>query len=114
MVMDTVLHDTVTGMRDAGSDSARSPRYAGQRDDAGMRRDVLLTLMFDSLVPATVDARVQDGVVTLTGTVSCHGARDVAMFLVGCMPGVLGIRNEIRVIPTLSSTTWERCSGRST
>jgi hypothetical protein len=33
----------------------------------------------------------------LTGTVSSHGARDVAMFLVGCVPGVLGIRNEITV-----------------
>ena len=28
----------------------------------------------------------------------CHGARDVAMFLVGCVPGVLGIRDEITVI----------------
>ena len=98
MVMDTVLHDTVTGMRDAGSDPARSPLYGGRREDAEMLSDVQLTLISESLVPATVDARVQDGVVTLTGTVSCHGARDVAMFLVGCVPGVLGIRNEIMVI----------------
>lgn len=97
--MDTVLRDdAVTMMPGASTGQARLPRYAGQRDDAGMRRDVLLTLMLDGLIPATVDARVQDGVVTLTGTVSCHGARDVAMFLVGCVPGVLGIRNEIMVI----------------
>jgi osmotically-inducible protein OsmY len=72
---------------------------AGQRTDAGMRRDVRLALTLDSLIPLTVDARVQDRVVTLTGTVSSHGARDVAMFLVGCVPGVLGIRNEITVTP---------------
>ena len=72
---------------------------ASQRTDAGIRREVRLALTLDDLIPLTVDARVRDGVVTLTGAVSSHAARDVAMFLVGRVPGVLGIRNEIMVIP---------------
>jgi hypothetical protein len=57
--MDTVLRDdAVTVMPGASTGQARPPRYASQRDDAGMRRDVLLTLRLDGLIPATVDARV--------------------------------------------------------
>src|ERR1700754_1196733 len=40
-----------------------------RRDDADIRGDVLQALMLDSMVPKTVDAEVNDGYVTLTGTV---------------------------------------------
>src|SRR5579862_1380190 len=40
---------------------------SAQRDDAELRGDVLQALMLDSLVPSTIDAKVKDGVVTLTG-----------------------------------------------
>src|SRR6266540_5604348 len=39
-----------------------------RRADAELRGDVLRALMLDSLVPNTVDAKVEDGFVTLTGT----------------------------------------------
>jgi len=38
-----------------------------RREDADLRGDVLQALMLDSLVPTTVDAKVDDGFVTLTG-----------------------------------------------
>src|SRR5262249_33740980 len=38
-----------------------------RRADADLRGDVLQALMLNSLVPATIDAKVDDGIVTLTG-----------------------------------------------
>jgi len=40
---------------------------AQRRDDADLRGAVLQALMLDSLVPSTIDARVDEGWVTLTG-----------------------------------------------
>jgi osmotically-inducible protein OsmY len=40
-----------------------------RREDAELRGDVLQALMLDSLVPKTVDAKVDDGFVTLSGSV---------------------------------------------
>ena len=56
--------------------------------------------MLDSLVPMTVDAKVRDGFVTLTGTAPWQYQRDEAEFLTASVPGVLGIDNDI----TLTST----------
>ena len=70
------------------------------RDDADLRGDVLQALMLDSLVPMTVDAKVRDGFVTLTGTAQWQYQRDEAEFLTASVPGVLGIENDI----TLTST----------
>jgi osmotically-inducible protein OsmY len=95
-----VLQDeTVTGMPGIGAGQIQPLLDADQRDDAEVRSDVLRALMLDSLVPLTVEARVEDGIVTLTGTVSWHGERDDARFLVACVPGVLGILDEITLIP---------------
>ena len=71
-----------------------------ERDDAELRGDVLHALMLDSLVPMTVDAKVRDGFVTLTGTVQWPYQRDEAEFLTASAPGVSGIQNDI----TLTST----------
>ena len=71
-----------------------------RRDDADLRGDVLQALMLDSLVPMTVDAKVRDGVVTLTGTAQWQYQRDEAEFLTASVPGVSGIDNDI----TLTST----------
>jgi osmotically-inducible protein OsmY len=38
-----------------------------KRDDAELRGAVLQALLLDSLVPSTIDAKVQGGIVTLTG-----------------------------------------------
>ena len=70
------------------------------RDDAELRGDVLQSLMLDSLVPMTVDAKVRDGFVTLTGTAQWQYQRDEAEFLTASVPGVSGIKNDI----TLTST----------
>jgi BON domain len=69
------------------------------RDDSDVRSDVLRALMLDSLVPLSVDAQVQDGIVTLTGTVSWHHERKDAIYLAGCVPGVLGVTDNLVLIP---------------
>jgi osmotically-inducible protein OsmY len=66
-----------------------------RRDDADLRGDVLQALMLDSLVPMTVDAKVRDGVVALTGTAQWQYQRDEAEFLTASVPGVSGIENDI-------------------
>jgi hypothetical protein len=66
-----------------------------QRDDADVRNDVVRALVLDSTVPVTVDAHVQDGTVTLTGTVTWDGEREDAKVVVACVPGVLGILDSV-------------------
>jgi len=56
--------------------------------------------MLDRLVPMTVDAKVRDGLVTLTGTAQWQYQRDEAEFLTASVPGVSAIENDI----TLTST----------
>jgi osmotically-inducible protein OsmY len=73
---------------------------SSRRYDADLRGDVLQALMLDSLVPMTVDAKVRDGVVTLTGTAQWQYQRDEAEFLTASVHGVSGIDNDI----TLTST----------
>jgi len=68
---------------------------SSERDDTELRGDVLAALMLDCLIPMTVDARVRDGLVTLTGTADWHYQRDEAEFLTASVPGVLGIQNHI-------------------
>jgi hypothetical protein len=58
-----------------------------RRDDAAVRRDVLRALLLDSLVPLTIDARVNNGVVTLTGTAGSDSERKDAIYLACCVPG---------------------------
>jgi osmotically-inducible protein OsmY len=49
-----------------------------KREDADLRGDVLQALMLDGLVPSTVEAKVDDGFVTLTGTAEWQYQRDEA------------------------------------
>jgi osmotically-inducible protein OsmY len=68
---------------------------ATKRDDAELRGDILQALMLDTLVPKTVDARVDDGFVTLTGTADWQYQRDEAEFLAVNIFGVLDVVDEI-------------------
>lgn len=68
---------------------------ASRRDDADLRGDVLQALMLDSLIPTAVDAKVEDGWVTLTGTADWQYQRDEAEFITANVPGVVGIDDEI-------------------
>ncbi len=67
----------------------------GRRGDAELRGDVLQALMLDSLVPATIDAKVADGFVTLTGTADWQYQRDEADRVVSNIVGALDIFDEI-------------------
>jgi osmotically-inducible protein OsmY len=66
-----------------------------KRADAEVRGDVLQALMLDSLVPKTVDAKVDDGFVTLTGTANWQYERDEAEFVASNIIGTLGVFDEI-------------------
>ena len=72
-----------------------------RRGDAVLRGDVLQALMLDSLIPASVDAKVEGGFVTLIGTVSWQYQRDEAEFIAGNVPGVCGVSNGTVLIPVL-------------
>src|SRR6478672_10648843 len=68
-----------------------------KRGDAEMRGDVLQALMLDSLVPKTVDAKVEDGFVTLTGTAAWQYQRDEADFVASNIVGALDVYDEIEL-----------------
>jgi osmotically-inducible protein OsmY len=77
---------------------------ANRRDDAEVRGSVLQMLMLDSLVPSTIDAHVNDGVVTLNGTAEWQYQRDVAEEDVVNIYGVIDVVDEITLIgPTPSA-----------
>jgi osmotically-inducible protein OsmY len=66
-----------------------------KRADADLRGDVLQALMLDSLIPKTVDAKVEDGFVTLTGTANWQYQRDEAEFVASNIVGALDVFDEI-------------------
>jgi osmotically-inducible protein OsmY len=68
-----------------------------KRLDADLRGAVLQALMLDGAIPPTVDARVTDGVVTLTGTAQWQHEREEAELVAGNVVGVLALVNEIRL-----------------
>jgi osmotically-inducible protein OsmY len=68
-----------------------------RRADADLRGDVLQALMLDSLVPKTVDAKVTDGFVTLTGTVNWQYQRDEAEYVASNIVGALDVYDEIDI-----------------
>jgi osmotically-inducible protein OsmY len=68
-----------------------------RRADAELRGDVLQALMLDSLVPKTVDAKVDDGFVTLTGTANWQYERDEAEFVASNIVGALDVFDEIQL-----------------
>jgi len=68
-----------------------------RRADAELRGDVLQALMLDSLVPATVDAKVDDGFVTLTGSADYQYQRDEAEFVASNIVGALDVFDEIEL-----------------
>jgi osmotically-inducible protein OsmY len=75
-----------------------------KRADADLRGDVLQALMLDGLVPKTVDAKVQDGFVTLTGTANWQYERDEAEFVASNIVGTLDVYDEIELMyPTPSA-----------
>jgi osmotically-inducible protein OsmY len=76
------------------------PLIGDRREDAVVRGEVLQALTLNSTVPSTVDARVTDGVVTLSGTVNWNFEREEAETTSSNVRGVRGIRSEIVLVPT--------------
>jgi osmotically-inducible protein OsmY len=75
-----------------------------KRADADLRGDVLQALMLDSIVPKTVDAKVDDGFVTLTGNADWQYQRDEAEFVASNIVGALDVFDEIELnYPTLNA-----------
>jgi osmotically-inducible protein OsmY len=70
------------------------------RGDADLRGSVLRALHLNSLLPGTIDARVDDGWVTLTGTAAWQYQRDEADFVAGNIVGVLGVDDQIELVNT--------------
>ena len=68
-----------------------------KRDDADLRGDVLRALMLDSLVPGTVDAKVEDGFVTLGGKADWQYQRDEAEFVASNIVGAIDVFDEIEL-----------------
>ena len=72
---------------------------AAQRSDAELRGMALQTIAWDTEAPAElIDVKVQDGWVTLRGTVSWQFQSDAAYEDVANLFGVIGITNDIRVV----------------
>ena len=72
---------------------------AAQRSDAELRGMALQTIAWDADAPAElIDVKVEDGWVTLRGTVSWQFESDAAYEDVANLFGVIGITNDIRVV----------------
>ena len=72
---------------------------AAQRSDAELRGMALQAIAWDTDAPAElIDVKVEDGWVTLRGTVSWQFESDAAYEDVANLFGVIGITNEIRVV----------------
>jgi osmotically-inducible protein OsmY len=74
-------------------------RPLSNREDADLRGDVLQALARDGLAPATVDARVRDGVVRLTGTADWQDQRDAAESVAASVVGAIEVVSEIALTP---------------
>ena len=75
------------------------PLNQAARKDADVRGDVLQALALDSLVPATIDAKVDHGMVTLTGTADWQYQRSEAELVASNVVGALQVNDEITLNP---------------
>ena len=69
-----------------------------RRANAELRGDILHALTLNTLVPATIDAEVADGFVTLTGTADWQFQRDEAEFVASNVPGVISVTDDVRLV----------------
>lgn len=75
----------------------------GPGEDAEVRTAVLHALMLNATIPATIQADAVNGIVRLTGTATWQYEREEAEYVCGAVPGVLGIADEITLIPVPAS-----------
>ena len=65
------------------------------RQHADLRGAVLQAMALDGLIPKTVDAKADRGLVRLTGTAAWQYQREEAEFVAGNVPGVADVDNQI-------------------
>jgi osmotically-inducible protein OsmY len=87
----------VHGVRSVTNELRVRPLAEHRRDDADLRVSVLRALHYDSLIPRTVDARVDNGWVTLTGTAEWQYQREEADYVAGNVLGVRAVENQIEL-----------------
>jgi osmotically-inducible protein OsmY len=69
--------------------------HGHRRQDVDLRGAVLRAMALDGLIPETVDAKADSGVVTLTGTAAWQYQREEAEFVAGNVSGVVDVDNQI-------------------
>ena len=74
------------------------PLSGKAREDADIRADVLQAMMLDSLVPSTIDAKVYEGYVTLTGKANWQYQRDEAERVASNIVGTLDVFDEVELV----------------
>ena len=95
--------ERVWGVKSVNNDLQVRLLNDDRREDADLRGAVLQALMLDSLVPATVDADVDDGMVTLKGQANWHFQRDEAETVATNVAGVVSVDNAIELVPPAPS-----------
>jgi osmotically-inducible protein OsmY len=74
-------------------------RMLNKRADTDLRGDVLRAFMLDSMVPSSIDAKVDDGRVTLRGTAQWGFQREEAEYVAANIRGVVSIDDEVDIVP---------------
>ena len=69
-----------------------------KRKDAELRADILQALVLDDLVPSSIDVKVEDGVVALTGCADWQYQRDAAKLTAARSVGRLEVVDEIEIV----------------
>jgi osmotically-inducible protein OsmY len=95
--------ERVWGVKSVNNDLQVRLLNDDRRLDADLRGAVLQALMLDSLVPPTVDADVDDGMVTLKGQANWHFQRDEAETVATNVAGVVSVDNAIELVPPAPS-----------
>ena len=79
-----------------------------RRADADVRADVRQAMALNCLIPAAVEARVQAGLVTLSGIATWQFQRDEAELACAAVPGVTGVDVAIALHPAPSDGDIEQ------
>jgi osmotically-inducible protein OsmY len=90
--------ERVYGVTEVKNDLQVKLMTDSRRGDADLRADVLQSLALDSLVPATIDAEVDDGFVTLTGKAEWQYQRDEAESVAANVAGVIDVEDDVELI----------------
>jgi osmotically-inducible protein OsmY len=80
---------------------------AQRREDAELRAGVLEALMLHNAVPESVDVKVEDGFVTLTGTAKWEHQREAAEVVAVSIVGARHVDNEIELVQPTSPDSSE-------